>query len=244
MTLDLAGWIALFTVSAMVVVAGGVRLARSGDEIARRTGIGGLLMGTVLLAGATSLPELATEVSAALAGSPDLAVGDLLGSSMANMAILGLIDLVHRRRVWHQVGAGHARVGAIAIGLTAIVLLGILRPTGIAIGWVGLEPILVVVAYVAATAWLGRSLRPRHQGLDPSGEIIAPTGWAAADERRRTLRAVTPDLAVLGVGAILLMAIALSAVAHGHRTAFRRMEPDAVVLLGTYLVLLAMVGPG
>ena len=46
----------------------------------------------LLLAGATSLPEVATDVSAALEGAPDLAVGDLFGSSMANMAILAIID--------------------------------------------------------------------------------------------------------------------------------------------------------
>jgi cation:H+ antiporter len=62
----------------------------------------------ILVAGATSLPEIITDVSVSLAGAPDLAVGDLFGSSMANMAILAVVDLLHRRRVWPRVEIGHA----------------------------------------------------------------------------------------------------------------------------------------
>lgn len=64
-------WFAIFAIAASIVVAVGVVLARSGDEIATRTGLGGLLTGMLLLSVATSLPELATDMSAALAGAPD-----------------------------------------------------------------------------------------------------------------------------------------------------------------------------
>ncbi len=94
------------------------------------TGLGGLFVGMLLLGGATSLPELATDVTAAVAGAPDLAIGDLFGSSMANMAILAVIDLLHRGRVWPATGLGHARVAAIAMALTVILLLGLIAPTG------------------------------------------------------------------------------------------------------------------
>ena len=51
--------------------------------------------------GSASLPEIFTDVSAALMHAPDLAAGDLFGSNMANMLILGIIDLMHRqKRVW------------------------------------------------------------------------------------------------------------------------------------------------
>lgn len=55
------------------------------------------------------------------------------------------------------------------------------------------------------------------------------------------LGAVAPAQVVAGVGAILLMAIALAAVVHGTRTRIRRLEPDAIVLLATYVVLLGAV---
>ena len=55
------------------------------------------------------------------------------------------------------------------------------------------------------------------------------------------LAAVDPAQVVAGVGAILLMAIALAAVVHGTRTRIRRLEPDAVALLATYALLLGAV---
>lgn len=106
MILDLLLWQSslIFAVSAAAVVGAGVVLARYGDAIATGSGLGGLFIGMLLLATATSLPEIVTAASAAAVGSPDLAIGDLLGSSMANMAILAFTDLLYRRRVWPTIG--------------------------------------------------------------------------------------------------------------------------------------------
>jgi len=134
MELLLWQWIVVFVVSASAVVAGGTALARAGDAIATRTGLGGLFIGMLLMAAATSLPEILTDAAAAAAGSPDLAVGDLFGSSMANMAILAFVDLLHRHRVWPRVEIGHARVASVAIALTALATLGILTPPGLVLG--------------------------------------------------------------------------------------------------------------
>jgi cation:H+ antiporter len=81
----------LFAVSGLVLTAGGAMLARAGDDLAERTGPGRLFVGMLIVALATSLPELVTDVSAAVGEAPDLAVGDLFGSSMANMAILAVL---------------------------------------------------------------------------------------------------------------------------------------------------------
>jgi hypothetical protein len=74
-------WIGVFLIAATALVWAGITLARAGDEIATRTGLGGLLVGMLLVAAATSLPEIVTDVSASIAGAPDLAVGDLFGSN-------------------------------------------------------------------------------------------------------------------------------------------------------------------
>jgi cation:H+ antiporter len=171
--------ILVFLVSAAVLVRAGSSLAAYADQIAERTKMSRLFVGTLLLAFATSLPELVTEVTAAQAGAPDLALGDLFGSSMANMAILAIIDLLYRGQVWPAVELGHARVAAVAIGLTAIAALSIFTQSTIAIGWVGITPIVIAAIYVAAVAWFRRMPLLARPGLEaPKIAVQKPTGWS------------------------------------------------------------------
>jgi cation:H+ antiporter len=194
----------LFVAAGAFVIFGGAQLARAGEEIAERTRLSRLLVGMLLVAGATSLPELAIGVTAALDGAPDLALGNLLGASMANMAILALIDLLHRGRVWPHVEVGHARVASITIVLAAIVTLGIISPTGISLGWVGLETVVVFAVYAAGVAWMRRSPSGRF------GEVQAlpqPMGWAGP------LRAAGPAWVRFGLAALLIL-VGAPVVAH------------------------------
>jgi cation:H+ antiporter len=198
-----ATWVLLFLVSAALVAWAGVNLARAGDEIARRAGLSRLLVGVLLVGAATSLPEIATDVSASLAGSPDLAVGDLMGSSMANMAVLALIDLIHRHRVWPSVEVGHARIASAAIGLTALATLGILTPPGVSVGWVGLDTLAIAAAYVAMVAWLRRSPSGR---FGESALIPVPTGWTKpvrGELRPAVIRFGAAALLILGAAPLL-----------------------------------------
>ena len=57
-----------FVASAVVIVAAATQLAKYGDVIALRTRLGGMFVGTLLLAGATSLPELLTSINAVRPG--------------------------------------------------------------------------------------------------------------------------------------------------------------------------------
>lgn len=165
--MSLGWWIVIFLISAAAVGWAGVRLAESGDEIAEKARLSRLVVGMLMVAAATSLPEIVIDVSAALADAPDLAVGDLFGSSMANMAILGLVDLIGRHQVWNRVEAGHPRVASVAIALTALATLGLLTPTGLSLGWVGIESVLITAAYVASLAWMRRSPYSRFGGEVP-----------------------------------------------------------------------------
>jgi cation:H+ antiporter len=148
--------VAVLGTSIATVVAAGTVLAKVGDGIAERTGIGAVFVGALLVAFATSLPELGTDVTAAAANAPDLAIGDLFGSSMANMAILAIVDLRHRGRLLPTVELGHTRVAAIAIGLTSLAALGVSAPRGIAVAGVGITSLALAFGYVAALAWFRR----------------------------------------------------------------------------------------
>src|SRR5688572_33303106 len=121
----------LFVATGAVVVIAGTALARFGEAIAQRTKVGQLWIGAVLLAGATSLPELGTDISATRMGAVDLAIGDLFGSSMANMLILALVDLLPpRRQVLRQATLDHALAMCLAISLNALAAVFLLAPTG------------------------------------------------------------------------------------------------------------------
>jgi Ca2+/Na+ antiporter len=82
---DLMPW-AIFLLSAAVIVYAGTKLSGYGDQLAKLTGLGGLWIGVVLMAGATSLPEIFTTVSAGWLNTPDLAAAPLLAWSAGRIA--------------------------------------------------------------------------------------------------------------------------------------------------------------
>ncbi|MEW4488773.1 sodium:calcium antiporter [Thalassoglobus sp. JC818] len=113
--------------SALVVIAA-VFLANSADQIASATSLGHSMAGLVLLAGATSLPELLVGYTGVSIGAIDLTVGELLGSCLLNLLILAIMDLVTRTRgrMLSRLAAAHALSAAVCILLAAVVMLGLL----------------------------------------------------------------------------------------------------------------------
>ncbi|MDA0653598.1 MAG: calcium/sodium antiporter [Proteobacteria bacterium] len=71
-----------------LLLAGGEGLVRGAVGIARRMGISPFIVGLTIVGFGTSAPELVVSVDAALAGSPGIAVGNVIGSNMANMMLI------------------------------------------------------------------------------------------------------------------------------------------------------------
>lgn len=90
--------IAIFVIGAIAIWVAGTLLAGYADAISQRTGLGHVFVGLFLLAGVTSLPEIATSFSAAYSGESQLAVTNLLGSIAMQIAILALGDLVFSKQ--------------------------------------------------------------------------------------------------------------------------------------------------
>jgi len=161
-----------FLVSGAAVGVAGIRLARYGDTIAARTGLGGLWVGAILLAAATSLPEITTDLHAVLQGTPSLAVGDLFGSTMANMMILAVGDLLTRHtRMLARVTINQALVGALGILLTVIAALGIFVGGGGATFGIGWATLTIGVVYIAGMRLLHRN-RPEPP-FRTEAEVVA-----------------------------------------------------------------------
>ena len=156
----LMAWL-LFGLSAVVIVIAGTKLSHYGDRIAEHTGLGRLWIGVVLLAAATSLPEVFTAVSAVLIDAPDIAVGDLLGAGLSNMLTLALIDLAYRhKRVWQQAALEQALIATLAVMLTGLAGLLIVVRQPIPLWNVGLGTFAIAVIYV-----LGMRVVLRQEGM-------------------------------------------------------------------------------
>ncbi len=140
-----------FIVSAAVIVIAATQLAKYGDVIAVRTRLGGMVIGLLLLAGATSLPEVLTTVSSLSQGVPNLAAGNLLGSNMFNMVLLAVIDLAaQNQRVLRKAALKHALSGSLAVLMIAMVVFFILAKIEVQVGWVGVDSILLMLTYGGA----------------------------------------------------------------------------------------------
>jgi cation:H+ antiporter len=220
-----AAWLA-FAGSAAAVVLAGVRLARDGNTIAEGTGLGGMWVGVILVAAATSLPELATNVSAVAQGHPALALGDLFGANMANMMVLAVADLLTRStRVLTRVTVNQALVGTLAMSLTAVAALGLVVGDLVVLS-LGVPTLVIGFAYVAGMVLLERNR------AEPPFRTRAEV--ASARPAARAVRAAVVRFAVAGL-VIVVAAPALAGAA-------ARLAADLGVSHGfAGMVLLALV---
>lgn len=144
-----------FLLCFVIITFAGYALSRYGDILAEKTGISSSWIGLSLLATATSLPELATGISAVtVVNVPDIAVGDVLGSTVFNLLILVLLDALYQREtIYSRAAQGHilsAALGALLIGFTGFSL--ILDQAGMSPAWghVGVYTPIIVLVYLAA----------------------------------------------------------------------------------------------
>jgi cation:H+ antiporter len=81
-------WLPLIS-GLLLLIAGGELLVRGAVQVATGLGVSPLVIGLTLVGFGTSTPELVTSVQAALAGSPSIAYGNIVGSSIANILLIG-----------------------------------------------------------------------------------------------------------------------------------------------------------
>lgn len=113
---------------AALIVAASFLLSRYGDVIAEKTGLGRAWIGAILIAGVTSLPELASGVSAvAWLNVPNLAAGAALGSCLFNLMLIAIMDLTYQPgRVLSKAQEVHILSGGLGVLLLGLVAMGVL----------------------------------------------------------------------------------------------------------------------
>jgi cation:H+ antiporter len=232
-----------FGFCALAICLAGPFLIHYGDIIASKTGISRTWIGLVLLSTATSLPELFTGLSAVtIAAAPNIAVGDALGSCVFNLAMLVVLDALHREKpLYGAVDQGHilaAGFGVVLIGFVGVwILLGRNEP-GLQILHVGVyTPIIILIYFVAMrTAFAYEGRKPAARGPLPLG--------ASVSLKSAIVRYLAAAVVVAAAGTWLPFAGVEIADAMGWRTTFvgtliiavATSLPELVVTLGALRV--------
>lgn len=212
----------LYLIAGLVgLLLGGEALVRGSVGIARRLAIPPLLIGLTVVGFGTSTPELLVSVDAAWRGVPDIALGNIVGSNIANiLLIIGLSALIWPIRV---MGATLRRDTAVmmtaALVLVPIFAAGLLgRPTGV----------ILFAGLVVYLVWAYRQ---------PGKAVAEQIGVAAPASTLMSVLWVIGGLVALMVGARFLVDGAVSiARGHGISEAFIGLT---IVAVGTSLPELA-----
>ena len=129
--------------ASLVVVSAGIWLPFVGKELAETMGWSEGFVGTLFIAGVTSLPEAAVSISAVKLGALDMAMGNLFGSNLFNMAILAIDDVFYLPGpMLSGVSSSHAVTAMSAMMMSGIAIVGLFyRPQQRlfrTVGWISL----------------------------------------------------------------------------------------------------------
>ena len=218
--------LALFAVIAaaiLVLVKGADLLVDQAVALSMRWGVPTMLVGATIVSIGTTLPEASVSVFAALQGAPGLALGNAVGSIIADTGlILGLAIIIGRvpidrrlvsRQSWIQVGSALLLVAACMPYLA----LGGTFSAG------GRLPQLVGVAFLVLLAlYLWRSIAWSKDAPAPDGEEAEAHAGAADEGTLLALLKLAAGLAMVVIGSRLL----IPAV---EETALRLHIPDAII---------------
>lgn len=148
-----------FTALAVAVSIAGWMIARTGLQIVERTGLSESLVGALLTATTTSLPELVTTIAAVRRGALQLAVGGIIGGNTYDVLFLALSDIAYRDgSIYHAIDARSQFWIILAILMTGVLLLGLIRRERHGVANIGFEGAAIIALYAGAvvlTAALG-----------------------------------------------------------------------------------------
>ncbi|MFN3548042.1 MAG: calcium/sodium antiporter [Mesorhizobium sp.] len=184
-------WIDLLLVIAGMglLFGGGELLVRGATGLARRYGVSELVIGLTIVGFATSTPELLVSVQAALKGAPEIAIGNVVGSNIANILLIGgstallATGLNLEKSIRREL---HIMLGASLLVLVAAAWGAIPRPAGLVL-------VLLLAAYLAVHFRAARR-------ANAANELRRPD-MAGATPAWRSLLALTAGLGMLFAGA-------------------------------------------
>ena len=144
----------LFGVASAVTLGAGVLLEQSGNELANRVGVNGVIFGATVLAAASALPEISSGIAAVALGDHALAMGDVLGGNAFQVCLFLLADIVAGQPVLQQAGTQNAWLAALGIALTGIYGFGVIVRPDRCRARLGPDSILALVVFGIGIAGL------------------------------------------------------------------------------------------
>jgi cation:H+ antiporter len=132
-----------------LLLFGGESVVRGSVALAQRLGVSPLIVGLTIVGFGTSLPEMVVSVNAALVGSPGLAVGNVVGSNIANiLLILGVAAVIAPSAV-HP---GAVKRDLLGMSAATLVYVG-LGMSGQIVFWQGVLMLFALMSYIGFTVW-------------------------------------------------------------------------------------------
>lgn len=164
-----------FTIAAIVTAFAAVKLSSYADVISEKSALGGMMVGTLLLAGATSLPEVTTSISAGVIGNADIAVGNVFGSNLFNLFILAVFDLFYRRRkLLEQASYAHTYTAVLGLFLTVLALAALYIQIDVSIFGIGIDTLIILLSYGIGMAIISRLPSPPEESVEPASALDSP----------------------------------------------------------------------
>lgn len=121
---------AMFGGSCAVILLAGVALEVTGNALADRAGINGVIFGATVLATATALPEISSGIAAVRLGDNALAIGDVFGGNAFQLCLFLLADLVAGSPVLPAAGTLNSWLASLGVALTVVYAVGVVaRPS-------------------------------------------------------------------------------------------------------------------
>lgn len=186
-----------YVVLAILVVVLAVKLSFYVDVLDRKTKLSGAFIGGVLLAAVTSLPELFTALTAVLAlDKPQLVQGDILGSNVFNLCVIGGLLLFYSRGYMKaKLSRSHRSTLWYGLAMYACAFMAILAPIDIDLGIinVNLMTILILVIYAVNVKFMQSDESADNENEDTCTLTVKQVG----------VRFVLLAIALVGVSILL-----------------------------------------
>ena len=174
-------WIVIYAVLASLVVFLSIKLSNYVDLLDKKTKVSGALLGGILLAGVTSLPELFTSLTGTLiVGDNHLVLGNIMGSDFFDIMIFGVVYfLFFKKFTQGKVGKQHyltclfTALMLIAVTIAAFVF----NKNGWLLGWFNPMSLVVIAIYVVSIILTPKTEEKEEQEEEVQTKLTVKQIW-------------------------------------------------------------------